>query len=81
MRRSYIFHSIFESKEHKVFQHGGVYISFELNCGKCRHRDLLFNKYIKRKEVFPLGGLYISIELNRGKCRCRDLLFNKYIKW
>ena len=56
---------------------GGVYLSFELNWGKCRSRDLLLFRFAQNGwKVFPLGGLYVSFYLIWGKCRRRETLLS-----
>ena len=45
--------SALESKRQKVFPLGGVYISSELNWGKCRRRDLFLIKLLKAAKSVP----------------------------
>ena len=59
----------------KVSELVGVYLSFKLNWGKCRSRDLLLFRLAQNGwKVSPLGGVYLSFELNWGKCRHRETL-------
>ena len=63
----------------KVSELAGVYLSFKLNWGKCRSRDLLLFRFAQNGwKVFPLGGLYVSFYLIWGKCRSRDLLLFRF---
>ena len=61
----------------KVSELVGVYLSFKLNWGKCRSRDLLLFRFAQNGwKVFPLGGLYVSFYLIWGKCRRRETLLS-----
>ena len=59
----------------KVSELVGVYLSFKLNWGKCRSRDLLLFRFAQNGwKVSPLGGVYLSFELNWEECRRRETL-------
>ena len=61
----------------KVSELAGVYLSFKLNWGKCRSRDLLLFRFAQNGwKVSPLGGVYLSFELNWQECRRRETLLS-----